>query len=241
MRQLFEVEAGTPLEAFYIESSTLPIRHVLMGRRIMYLHTLLKKNDDELAKRVFTAQNEFPSKKKTDWVSRVRKDLSDCEINLSDTEISQLSSYQFKSLVKNKIECKAMEYLTDLQMSHKKTKYLYHNEKIQEYLTTQELSIKQKKILFKMRTRMCPNKTNFSKKYEGNLTCSLCENPDVKESEIHLLECPFLKNHPKLQDEISKVKYEDIYKHLPKQIAAAKLWEKLFKVYKDEQDKRKQA
>ena len=74
---------------------------------------------------------------------------------------------------------------------------------------------------------------------EGNLSCSLCENPDVKESEIHLLECPFLRKHPKLQGDISKVKYEDIYKQLPKQIAAAKLWEKILKVYNDEQENRK--
>ena len=35
------------------------------------------------------------------------------------------------------------------------------DEKIKEYLKSDELSTNEKKWLFKMRTRMCPNKTNF--------------------------------------------------------------------------------
>ena len=94
MRQLFDAEAGTPVESFYIETSTLPIRHILMGRKIMYYHTLLRKSESELVKRVFMAQDKFPSKNKSDWVSQVRNDLSDCEINLTDFEIAQNSLTQ---------------------------------------------------------------------------------------------------------------------------------------------------
>ena len=232
MRQLFDAEIGTPVESFYIETSTLPIRHILMGRRIMYYHTLLRKSESELARRVFNAQVNFPSK--SDWVSQARKDLLDCEINLTDSEIAMKSSYQFKSLVRKKIKQKSIDYLTDQQMRHSKSQFLHQNESMKEYLKTDTLSTKQKQMLFKMRSRMCPNKTNFSNKYGGKLECSLCQDKNSKESEIHLLSCPFLVHHPKLAEELKTVKYEDIYKDLPRQIAAAKLWMNIFKIYDDE-------
>ena len=41
-------------------------------------------------------------------------------------------------------------------------------------------------------------------------------------------------NHPKLAEGLKAVKYEDIYKDLPRQIEAAKLWLNIFKIYDDE-------
>ena len=50
MRELFECPQGTPLEAFYLETSAIPFRFILMGRRIMFYWALLNKSDSELAK-----------------------------------------------------------------------------------------------------------------------------------------------------------------------------------------------
>ena len=47
MRQLFDAE-GTPIEAFYIETSAWPFRHIICGRRLMYYWCILQKNDTEL-------------------------------------------------------------------------------------------------------------------------------------------------------------------------------------------------
>ena len=80
MRNLFESEAGTPIEAFFIETSTLPIKFVLIGRQLMYYHTLIRKSESELVKRVFLAQKEFPSK--NDWLSTTQKYLTLCEISM---------------------------------------------------------------------------------------------------------------------------------------------------------------
>jgi hypothetical protein len=66
-----------------------------------------------------------------------------------------------------KIKQKAVEYLTDLEMSHKKSKFLHHTDQMQEYLKTEGLTIKKKQMLFKMRNRMFPNKTDFSNLFKG--------------------------------------------------------------------------
>ena len=73
MRRVFEAEQGTPVEAFYLDTSAWPFRQILMGRKLMYFWTLLNKSDSELVKSVFDAQCEFPSK--GCWISEV-KDLS---------------------------------------------------------------------------------------------------------------------------------------------------------------------
>ena len=87
--------------------------------------------------------------------------MSECDINLTDNEIERYSKYQFKMLVKKKIKLKAAEYLTEMQTRHNKSKCLYQSDEMQEYLMTDELSTSEKKLLFKMRSQMCPNKTNF--------------------------------------------------------------------------------
>ena len=45
MRQIFQTPVGTPKESFYIETSVLPIRFVIIGRRLMFLWSILQKND----------------------------------------------------------------------------------------------------------------------------------------------------------------------------------------------------
>ena len=48
MRRLFEVEQGTPIESYYLETSTWPLRFILMGRKLMFYWTILNKSESEL-------------------------------------------------------------------------------------------------------------------------------------------------------------------------------------------------
>ena len=75
-------DGETPIESFFIETSSIPIRFILKGKRIMYYWDLLRKGGHELVKRVFEASKEF--KDKIDWVSQVEEDLSSCDINLTE-------------------------------------------------------------------------------------------------------------------------------------------------------------
>ena len=72
-RNIFNTPQGTPLEAFFLETSTLPLRFILQGRRLMYLWTILKKPRTELAREVYEAQKLF--KTKGSWVEQVAEDL----------------------------------------------------------------------------------------------------------------------------------------------------------------------
>ena len=72
-----------------------------MGRRLLYLWDILQKNDSELVHKVFQSQKIFAVK--NDWVLQIRSDLEECKINLSEHEISKMSKYSFKKLIKENI------------------------------------------------------------------------------------------------------------------------------------------
>ena len=124
-------------------------------------------------------------------------------------------------------------------MNHTKTKHIHQTDEIKEYLVTDELTTTEKKMLFKMRNRMCPNKTNSRNLHGNNLSCILCKDLKTVESETHLLECPILFSNPVVSDDIKTVEYQDIFGPISKQIKAVKLWMKIFKIHSEESTKMK--
>ena len=89
---------GTPIESLFIETATVPLRFILQGRRIMYYWTILKKEENELVKRVFVAMKEFRTS--NDWLSQVESDLQSWDIQQTEAEMKAMSRYKFKTLVK---------------------------------------------------------------------------------------------------------------------------------------------
>ena len=76
MRELFECPQGTPIEAFFMETSAIPLRFILTGRRILYYWTIINKPSSELVRQVFEAQKEF--KTNDSWVIQVENDIQTC-------------------------------------------------------------------------------------------------------------------------------------------------------------------
>ena len=56
LRFLLGSHSKAPIEMLYLESGAIQIRFILSSRRINYLQTILKREDDELTKRVLKAQ-----------------------------------------------------------------------------------------------------------------------------------------------------------------------------------------
>ena len=61
MRHIIGAHATALIEFLYLE--TLPLKHVITCRRLLYLKTILKREDHELVKRIYRAQQENPLKK----------------------------------------------------------------------------------------------------------------------------------------------------------------------------------
>ena len=230
MRELFECPQGTPLEAFYMETSAIPLRFILTGRRIMYYWTILQKPKSELVREVFEAQSMF--KTEDSWATQVLNDIKNCDINLTEDEMKETSQYKMKKLVAEKLRNKTDEYLLKLKDKHVKTEHLYPNNKMQEYLTTDKLTKPEKILLFKLRSRMIEIKGNFPERHRSNLHCELCDDETEDETQSHLLKCNFLLNHPDLEQEIGTIQMSDIFNDLASQIKAVKVWKKILEVRK---------
>ena len=109
MRKMFDTPKSTPKVALYAECGKMPVKFIVKMRRLMYYWHILTRNKDELIFKFYSAQKYSPSK--GDWVHQVRKDLVDLKLELSEEEISLMSQYQFKKLVRRSVESLAISSL----------------------------------------------------------------------------------------------------------------------------------
>ena len=96
-RQLFKSGAGTPVESFYLATNSIPIRYVIIGRRLMFLWTILNKSESDLVRKCLTAQINNPVK--NDLATTFSEDLEKCGITLTMSEISKMRKSKFRKIV----------------------------------------------------------------------------------------------------------------------------------------------
>ena len=87
-------------DAIYLETGQVPIRYILACRRILYLQNILQRNDNELVKKVYLAQKADTSE--GDFCQLVDSDLQLIDLQMSNDQISGMSSFDLKKLVKIK-------------------------------------------------------------------------------------------------------------------------------------------
>ena len=207
IRKIFSAHSKTPKELLYLESGCIPIRFILISRRLNFLWYMLNQNDDTMLLEFLRAQCENPVK--GDWVLTVQKDLDELEIIESFDDIRETTKDAFKKYVKTKVKEKAFKYLKDLQNSHSKSQNIQYKEvKLQEYLKpASSMTIKEKSFIFMARSRMLDVKCNF-KIGKSDLLCRKCgiEN----ESQKHILSCKALQDNSLINSDYSP-SYEDIF------------------------------
>ena len=98
------------------------------------------------------------------------------------------------------------------------------------------MSTSQKKMLFKLSSKMLNIKANFSSMHKNSMWCSLCKDKNTGETEEHLLNCPVLTNHPKLKDDIQSVKYKDVFNNLDKQKNAVTVFKNIMDIFEKLKD-----
>ena len=78
--------------------AALPVNYVLAVRRMIYLHTILKRNNNELTKKVYLCQKESPLV--GDWCLLVAEDFNKLDIQMSDEQIEQMHVSDYKKSLK---------------------------------------------------------------------------------------------------------------------------------------------
>ena len=131
---------------------------------------------------------------KGDWVLRVKKDIEELGLNLTFLEIARTSKSDLKKITREKVKSAALRYLTELKLSHSKSRNVRYGElQLQSYLQSSQsdLSIREKQFTFAARSRMLDVRSNFKVGLKTT-QCQRCK--DSEETQEHLLHCLTLRD-----------------------------------------------
>ena len=195
LRFLLNSHAKAPLESLYMESGAIPVRFIVASRRMNYLQTIIKREEEELTRRVFMAQLEDPNE--GDFVQLVRRDFEEMclPFNIASVESSGVEVY--RKTIKTKVREAAFKYLKNKQQTHSKVKDIkYDKLETQPYLKSYLFSNEETSLLFALRTKTARMfKGNFSNLFGGKVECPLkcwdlaMHEPAPQDSQEHILVC----------------------------------------------------
>ena len=92
-----------------METGLLPIKFMVMKRRLLYLHNILTKPKSELIRKVYDVQRNMFTKH--DWYNLVMEDRNQLGIVQSDEQISKMSKESFSKIITKAVQKNAAEYL----------------------------------------------------------------------------------------------------------------------------------
>ena len=93
----------------YLETSAIPLRHVISIRRMVYFQTLITREDGELTKKVYETQKINPSK--GDWIEHLKEDFQFIDENIDEEVAKEMTKLQYKTIIKKKIRQKMFKNL----------------------------------------------------------------------------------------------------------------------------------
>ena len=144
---------------------------------------------------------------KNDWWLQVEQDLKEFQLDHFTLEqIEKMSKYLFKKFVKESCRKIAFQFLINEKDKLSKLDHVsYHQLEMQTYLKSKDMTIRQKKLLFRLKTKMVKVGHNYGKK----ILCPLCQlhNDDQQ----GLLECVLLKINCKELYNRTNENYEHIF------------------------------
>ena len=230
LRRLLNAPRATPKEMLYLELGCVPLREIIIKRRIMFLRYILNEKEESMIKRFFQTQLKNPTKK--DWVKTVEEDLKNLKIELNFDEIKKMSKASMKRLLNEAIDRKALQRLNIMKGNHSKVMKINHTKlKMQNYLRANNSKISQNEsqIIFKLRSRTTKVKMNYKKMFD-NLECNLCR--EEKESQNHILDCRKIREMKGNDENNEKeIDYKNILgENVKKQRAIAKCFEENMRI-----------
>ena len=201
LRELLKTSKGCPIIQLYLEVGLIPARYEIIRIRLLFLKNILNQNQDSMIFKFLKIQLE--SLVKGDWTTTCKENLIELDIEESFEDIQKMSITRYKNLLKKKVRCAALCYLTERQRN-KGGDIQYPELQMAEYLLPNNsgLSIEDKCRIFEMRNKMVINiQDNFSSKQKVVYICK-CDNiEDMK----HVYMCEILNPEKHVTE------YEEIY------------------------------
>ena len=172
LRLILGAHGKAPHKMLDLETEALKISHFIAVRRLLYLHNILKRHDDEIILKIYKAQLKSPSK--GDWVTMLADDMNKYDIKITDETVKSLSKTVFKTIVKKTVKEYAFSECMQLLDSHDKVRHIEYTDmnQAQDYITSRQFSNKQISLLFNLRCQSVRNiKNNFHTFYNNKIDC----------------------------------------------------------------------
>ena len=182
--------SGNPSKCFmFLELGILPVKYVIMKKRMQFLHYILNENIDSMIVQVYNALKE--DHKKGDFVQLTNLDRKDLDIELTDEDIQTIPKVTWKKYIKEKVNTLALEELNYQNSGKEKTKNIVFSQiKMSKYLEKNE-NTELSKLIFSVRSGTLDVKEWLPWNYADNIciACKKCE-----ETMNHLMVCDSYKN-----------------------------------------------
>ena len=186
---LVEIARTVPYELVCLELGVLPLRFIIMRRRLVYLQHVLKENETSLIKSFLITQ--MKSLKRKDWGKTVLENLKYLEIKNTFEEIKEMSEKKYKEIIKLKILEKAFCYLIqkNTKRNGKGKNIRYNTLRMQNYLCSEDENItnEERKFIFQLRTKIDFKIKSHFRKMHIDIICDGCR-IEVSTTR-HTLEC----------------------------------------------------
>ena len=225
LRRILECPVSTPREMLYLELGVIPIRYIIIKRRLNFLQYILKEDRNSLIYTFLRAQLENPTT--NDWGETVNRDLNEIDMKLEISEIEAMPKATFTAKVKEMVDKVALRNLNKEKQKHSKVSHIHHSKiEMEGYLKPNQsaISVQEANFLFTLRTRMLDIKGNYKGKY-NDVICPCCKLEE--DYQQHLLSCNYLNTDGAVVGSLPE--YSDLFdKSVTKQVNLARLLKQLF-------------
>ena len=113
---LLEGARTVPYDLICLELGVEPLCFIIIRKRLSYLQHILKQKESSLFRQFLMTQSINPRNK--DWVSSIKEDLKQLEINLIFVQIEEMGKFTYKRLIKKKTKESAFRHLIE-RKSHR--------------------------------------------------------------------------------------------------------------------------
>ena len=210
IRRIFSLPISTCKEALYLESGCLDIDTIVKGRRIKYLHNLVKSEKKGMLYQFFQAQWNFPVR--GDWVIQVKEDILDFDLPEKLCSFEGKSKEGIKRMVDKASTKFALTKFNNMKSSHSKLQNVHYDViQLQKYLKLKELTVDESKMLLLWRLRMTKFAANYGDK---DKMCPLCS--EHKDNQEEAFKCEEIT-----KQWVIRHKYEEIFKKPTQELVKA--------------------
>ena len=132
--------------------------------RINYLKHILSRDDSELIKKVYLAQETHPTL--GDFLKLVHTDLEDIGLTFKQAMVSKMTRNRLKTHVK----CAAFKQPLEMQKGHEKVKHTrYYKLNLKPYLKSSTITQKQRNILTLLRSQCLRDQMRDQNEFHTNV------------------------------------------------------------------------